>query len=800
LEFERQYTKIVNAIVGMDTAVVGLMEIENHATDEAVIDLVTRINAVAGAGVYDYIATGPIGGDAIKQAIIYQPTLVTPVGDYAILDSSDDSRFDDTLNRPVIIQTFAENSSGVEFTVAVNHLKSKGSACPGDPDMGDGQGNCNVTRTEAAEALVDYLADPANGFSPYTLIIGDLNAYAMEDPIMAIQDAGYTNLVSQFGGEDAYGYQFDGQWGYLDHALANNDLLPFVTGTSDWHINADEPIVLDYNTEFKSARHIDLFFGPSAFRSSDHDPVIVGLDFQVEPTDPSALRLSQIYGGGGNSGATFTHDYIEIFNSGTISVSLNGLSLQYASATGTGNIGANENLVTALPNVMLLPGQYYLVQQASNANVGDPLPTPDLTGTIAMGGTGGKVVLVTGTSSLGCNGSTTVCDETQLARIIDLVGYGSANFFEGTAPAPTLSSTLAAFRAGDGCVDTDDNGADFSALLPAPRNTSTPLNSCEPVVVPPTVVSSSPITGAVNVPVTTTLTVTFSEEVSVTAVWFDLSCAVGGNNLAATYHPASPATSYTITPDTPLAHDDTCTLTVLGDQVTNGQNATMEADYLVTFDTTTAVTPPTPTIAILTPSAGEIFTVSVGQTTVAIPFSITTTNFSIPTDGHWHWYLDGVHQGPVFTYDTTINLPVGEYVLGAELHTPTHTPLGITATVSIEVVAEQVVVLPPPAPVVTAPLTGTEVLTQPTFMGTAEAGATIIITDEDGELICETVADATTGAWQCTPDTGLPLGTQTFSVVARNSGGDSPAVLLTLTVVAPPVAGFTLFLPLVQQP
>jgi hypothetical protein len=139
---------------------------------------------------------------------------------------------------------------------------------------------------EAAEALVDYLADPDNDFSPYTLIIGDLNAYALEDPIMAIQDAGYTNLVSQFGGLNAYGYQFDGQWGYLDHGLASDDLLPFVTGAVEWHLNADEPIVFDYNTEFKTANQINIFFSPEPFRSSDHDPVIVGLNFtpQVTPT------------------------------------------------------------------------------------------------------------------------------------------------------------------------------------------------------------------------------------------------------------------------------------------------------------------------------------------------------------------------------------------------------------------------------------------------------------------------------------------------------------------------------------
>lgn len=294
LEFQRQYTKIVNAIVEIDAAVVGLMEIENNANDEAVIDLIGRLNAVAGAGVYDYIDTGVIGTDAIKQALIYQPALVTPVGAYTILDSSVNPIFDDTRNRPVIIQTFEENSSGERFTVAVNHLKSKGSACSGDPDTGDGQGNCNVTRTNAAQALVDYLAtDPTGSGSDYFLIIGDLNAYALEDPIMAITAAGYTNLIAYFGGVNAYGYQFDGQWGYLDHGLASDELLPFVTHAVEWHINADEPIVFDYNVEFKTANQVNIFYSPSAFRSSDHDPVIIGLDFTEPPVLTAEVGIAK---------------------------------------------------------------------------------------------------------------------------------------------------------------------------------------------------------------------------------------------------------------------------------------------------------------------------------------------------------------------------------------------------------------------------------------------------------------------------------------------------------------------------
>jgi predicted extracellular nuclease len=280
-EFERQRTKIINAILEMDADIVGLIEIENHHANEALIDLVAGLNDAAGAGTYAYIDTGVIGTDAIKQAFIYRPATVSLEGDYAILDSSVDPSFIDTRSRPVLIQTFKENSNGELVTVAVNHLKSKGSPCDdiGDPDLGDGQGNCNVTRTSAALALVNYLAiDPTASGSDRFLIIGDINAYAMEDPIAVILDAGYVDLLRLFYDDEAYSYVFDGQFGHLDHALANHGVMPYITGATAWHINADEPRVLDYNVEFKTAQQISDWYGPGPFRSSDHDPVIVGLN------------------------------------------------------------------------------------------------------------------------------------------------------------------------------------------------------------------------------------------------------------------------------------------------------------------------------------------------------------------------------------------------------------------------------------------------------------------------------------------------------------------------------------------
>ena len=164
-----------------------------------------------------------IGTDAIRVGLIYKPAKVTPIGPFKVLTSAVDPRFIDTRSRPALAQTFQENATGARFTVIVNHLKSKGSACDdiGDPDVGDGQGNCNVTRTNAAKALVDWLAtDPTGSGDPDFLIIGDLNSYAMEDPIDAIK-AGqddtpgtsddWTNLVAQYLGPFAYSYTFDGR-------------------------------------------------------------------------------------------------------------------------------------------------------------------------------------------------------------------------------------------------------------------------------------------------------------------------------------------------------------------------------------------------------------------------------------------------------------------------------------------------------------------------------------------------------------------------------------------------------------
>ena len=237
--------------------------------------------------------------------------------------------------------------------------------------------------------------------------------------------------------------------------------------------------------------------------------------------------ISQVYGGGGNAGATYTNDFIELFNRGAAPVSLNGWSVQYNSATGTG-----AWQVTNLTNVTLQPGQYYLVQEAIGAGGTTPLPTPDATGAIAMSATAGKVALVNNTTALtGCPASGTY---------VDLVGFGAtANCFEGTGPSPAPSNTNAILRAANGCTDTDQNATDFTAAAPTPRNTASPLSPCGPPV--PTL-SASALTSFGNVCINTTAgpnsftitgTILTSADVTVAALnGFTYSTTSGGTYTA----------------------------------------------------------------------------------------------------------------------------------------------------------------------------------------------------------------------------------------------------------------------------
>lgn len=289
-EFERQSAKLVDAILGMDADIIGVLEIENdgYGPQSAIADLVGRLNAAAAPGsTYAFVDPGvsALGTDEIAVGFIYRATAAIPFGPTAVLDESVDPRFLDDLNRPSLTQTFEADDERV--TVTVSHFKSKGSGCDdvGDPDAGDGQGNCNGTRTQAALALRDWMdSDPTGSDDPDQIAIGDFNAYAMEDPITALTSGGYINLAP-----DGHSYSFDGQWGTLDYALGSASVAAQTVSATYWNINADEPRVFDYNLEFKSEGQIDDWYAPDAYRASDHDPVIVDLawgtgEVNVPPT------------------------------------------------------------------------------------------------------------------------------------------------------------------------------------------------------------------------------------------------------------------------------------------------------------------------------------------------------------------------------------------------------------------------------------------------------------------------------------------------------------------------------------
>ncbi|HLS39508.1 MAG TPA: ExeM/NucH family extracellular endonuclease, partial [Ornithinicoccus sp.] len=293
-EFDRQEAKIVAALAELDADIVGLIEIENNG-DTALGTLTAALNEELGGEVYSYISTGQVGTDAITTAFIYKKDTVEPVGDFALLTEAIDPDFNTERNRPALAQTFQPVAGGEMVTVAVNHLKSKGSGCPEDGDGSEPadpwQGNCNATRERAAAALAGWMNDDPTGTgSENAVIIGDLNSYDKEDPIDALTAGGFVDLLLEHQGEYAYSYVFDGMLGYLDYGLANQAAAELVTGADVWRINADEVDLIDYDMSFKAPREDELF-APDPYRSSDHDPVVIGLDLSGDAADTTAPEL-----------------------------------------------------------------------------------------------------------------------------------------------------------------------------------------------------------------------------------------------------------------------------------------------------------------------------------------------------------------------------------------------------------------------------------------------------------------------------------------------------------------------------
>ena len=290
-EYERQLAKLLVGIQALDADIIGIQEIENDIrlddgdrAHDPILTLVEKLNEVEGAGTWAWIGELDHYNDyPIRNEMIYRPAAVSPVGSpQTIADDAFDVSLPgivEPLGRPPVAQTFraiADHGGRQPFTVVVNHFKSKSSSCTvlGDPNTGDGQGDCNLTRVAQAEVLLDFI-DVLDDTSSGVLTIGDYNSYMMEDPIDTLVAGGLTNLVARFEAEP-YTLVFDGQLGTLDHALATRSLLNWVKGLTIFHINVDEPDIFDYDMSFKQPAQ-DALFEALPYRVSDHDPVIVGI-------------------------------------------------------------------------------------------------------------------------------------------------------------------------------------------------------------------------------------------------------------------------------------------------------------------------------------------------------------------------------------------------------------------------------------------------------------------------------------------------------------------------------------------
>lgn len=274
--FHDQQAKIVTAINGLDADVVALMEVENSASitylpgqprDKALAHLVDELNKAAGSQVWGYVASPtvvPPHEDVIRTAFIYRLDSVRPEGPSLIL-------MDDAYAnaRQPLAQKFVAKDVRGSFVAVANHFKSKGSG----EDDGTGQGKSNPSRTAQAQALIDWSVKEFAGEPVF--LLGDFNAYGMEDPVMKIKDAGYTEVVEQLA-PGASTFQYGGRLGSLDHIFANAAAMRMVSGAGVWDINADESIAMQY-----SRRNYNLtdFHTSGPWAASDHDPALVGITF-----------------------------------------------------------------------------------------------------------------------------------------------------------------------------------------------------------------------------------------------------------------------------------------------------------------------------------------------------------------------------------------------------------------------------------------------------------------------------------------------------------------------------------------
>lgn len=374
----------------------------------------------------------------------------------------------------------------------------------------------------------------------------------------------------------------------------------------------------------------------------------ISLTVQQPPPPVDHLVISQLYGGGGNSGATFTNDYVEIFNPTGISFNLAGWSLQYASAAGTS--WTNKQPLGGT----IAPGEYFLVALASGGANGASLPvSANISGDINMSATTGKIALVNNSNTL--SGS---CPNGVDPDIVDFVGYGStASCFEGGARAPAPSNTNALFRKLNGSQDTNQNGNDFQTAVPSPRRTA-------PIVeLGPWVAGTDPISDGFNTPYDATVTVDFSEPVDVTGAWFDITCTNSGSHNSATVTSYNSSKGYHITPNNSFQFGEQCTVTIAHANVHDqdfddaGPNTdTLFADHVWTFTVVAAgapaLHPPSVHLALGNPSNAVVDLTQPNNFLMEKPSFSLSYNRDKGTPNWVSWHLENGWTGSLPRTDT----------------------------------------------------------------------------------------------------------------------------------------------------
>jgi predicted extracellular nuclease len=524
-----KYSTLASLIVTNMLApdVISVEEIQDNsgATDNGVVDASTTwgllISAIQAAGgpTYEYRQIDPVNdqdggqpGGNIRQGFLFRTdrgvafidrpggcsTCATTVLPGPQLSSSpgriDPNNVAWTSSRKPLAGEFTFN--GHTLFVIGNHFNSKGGD---DPLFGHLQPPTRISevqRNQQAQVVNDFvdqlLAADANA---NVVVLGDLNDFYFSTALLTLKGTPpvLNDLITTLPPAERYTYVFEGNAQDLDHTLVSDHLFNTAAPLFDpVHVNAEfAGQASDHDPQVTRFTLVPLTPTPTPTNvpgltptdtpspTVTHTPTITPTPSNTptatsSPIPPgSSLVISQVYGGGGNSGAVYNNDFIEIFNPTDAPITFSNWSVQYGSSGGT------TWQVTVLTGTHTLqPGQYFLVQEAAGTGTPGPLPPPDAVGNIAMSGTAGKVALVAG--------STALSGACPLGGIVmDLIGYGAANCSE-TSPAPGLSNSTADLRANGGCLDTDHNSSDFSTGTPNPRNTSSPFNNCTPPTATPT--------------------------------------------------------------------------------------------------------------------------------------------------------------------------------------------------------------------------------------------------------------------------------------------------------------------------